>query len=162
MKPGPLLLAAAAVTALAVSACTAAPLSAELGEIPYVKDKEPTFTPASWLYAGADIDTLAAGVDDLGSVPVSQRLAQVDRNSDLVVSVYYDACSKAAPALDLHGTTLSVRFVTLDRNCVRAEDTLALFSVRRSSLPDPLEYTVCGRTVTLSGDQVSGESAGAC
>jgi len=150
------------IAVLAASGCTTAPVSVDLGEISYVKDKNPTFTPASWLYTGADIDTLATGVDRLGSARVSQGLGQVDRTSDVVVSVYYDACAKDDPTLDLQGSTLTVRFVTLNRNCVRAEDTLALFLVRRPGLPDPLVYTVCGRTVTLDGYQVSGESAGAC
>lgn len=162
MPPTPRILAALSA-ALLMAGCTSGPVGDDLGSISYVRDKQPSSTPVTYVYAGTQIDTLATLVHGLQNPELSRRLDGVDGTTDMVVTVYFDACAKADPQLTLNGDTLTVRYgAVLNRNCVRAVDTLALFAVPRSALPDPVTFQACGRSLTITSDGVQGEPIGLC
>ncbi len=128
-----------------------------------MRDKQPRSKPITYVYIGTEIDTLATLVHGLQDPEVTRRLDGVDGSTRMVVSVYFDACTKADPGLTLDGGTLTVRYgATLNRNCLRAVDTLALFAVLRSELADPTTFQACGRTLTISADRVQGDPIGLC
>ena len=156
--------AAAVVGCTALLAgCTAALPAENLGTLSYVLDQEPSVPVVTTFHTGERIDALATTMRDLQASGIAQRVDGVDRATQVVVTVYYDACGKEQPELVLTGSTLKVRYgVELNRNCVRAMDTLTVFAVPRSRLPDPTVLDVCGRQVTLSGDTVTGDPIGLC
>lgn len=155
--------AAAALSTLLLAGCTASPIGESLGEVAYVVDQKPQPAPSTWVYTSADIADLTSLVAGLGSTEFADRLADVDPKTHVVVSLYYDACSKSEPELVLDGSTLTVRYrATTTRNCARAVDTLALFAAPRSSLPDPVTLQVCKQVITVAGDTVTGEPIGLC
>ena len=149
--------------ALASSGCSAPAIGQNLGSIGYVRDKSPTNAPVTWVYAGSDIEPLIALVAGLGDDALTQRLRGVDRASQVVVTLYYDACAKSEPSLVLNGSTMTVAYgATQNRNCVRAVDTLVSFAVPRDRLPDPTTLRVCERSITIRRDGVGGEPIGLC
>ena len=160
----PLRLAAGTAVLAMTCGCTQSPVVGEsLGTIGYVRDRHPASTPATYLYTTASIADLTGLVDGLDAPDVAQRLHAVDPSTHVVVALYFDACAKSEPALALNGGTLTVRYGAIaNRTCVRAADTLALFAVPRSQLPDPTVLEVCERRVTLSGTDVSGDPIGLC
>lgn len=154
--------AVAGCTAL-LAGCTAAPPAENLGTVSYVRDKQPSSPAVTTFHTGDRIGTLVAALRDLHSPELAQRVDGVDPATHVVVTLYFDACAKEGPELVLTGSTLTVRYGTvLNRNCVRAVDTLTVFAVPRSRLPDPTGLEVCGRQVTLSGDAVTGDPIGLC
>ena len=154
--------AVAGCTAL-LAGCTSAPLAENLGTVSYVRDKRPSSPAVTTFHTGEQIDTLVATVRDLQAPELAQRVDAVDTATHVVVTLYFDACAKEQPELVLDAATLTVHYGTvLNRNCVRAVDTLAVFAVPRSRLPDPAALEVCGRRVTLSGDTVTGDPIGLC
>ena len=143
--------------------CSSGPVGENLGSISYVRDKQPTSKPITYVYIGTEIDTLATLVHGLQDPDVTRRLDGVDGTTGIVVSVYFDACTKADPGLILDGGTLTVRYgASLNRNCVRAVDTLALFAVPKSALADPTMFQACGRTLMITADRVVGDPIGLC
>ncbi|GAA0327571.1 hypothetical protein [Micropruina glycogenica] len=143
--------------ALASSGCSAPAIGQNLGSIGYVRDKSPTSAPVTWVHAGSDIEPLISLVAGLGDDALTQRLRGVDRASQVVVTLYYDACAKSEPSL------LTVAYgATQNRNCVRAVDTLVSFAVPRDRLPDPTTLRVCERSITIGRDGVGGEPIGLC
>lgn len=128
--------------------CSAGSLGRPLGGVGYVLDHKPDRQPISWIWTEADLPELTELIAQLGDGELQQRLADVDLTREVVVSLYYDACSTQDPELVLDGAQLVVRLRTdLHRNCVRAVDTLALFAVPRAELPNPVSYA--GQEFTL-------------
>ncbi len=161
------LVAAAALCAMAVAAgCVAevaAPVGRELGALSYVGDRLPTFKPVTWVHAGSDLAGLRTRMAEVGDAALSQRLAAVDESSELVVTLYFDACARADPLLMRDGATITVRYAReLNRTCVRAIDTLALFAVPRDALLDPTTLQVCSGSVTVTREGVTGDPIGLC
>lgn len=155
-------LAAAVTGGVLLAGCTASGPGRSLGAIGYVADKKPALAPATWVHTGDRIAELAAGVTDLDA-GLGRRIAALDPAADLVVTLYYDGCAKGSPALVLDGSTLGVRYgETITRSCYRPVDTLAVFAVHRSSVPDPVRLEVCGRTITVTRTEVSGTPIGLC
>lgn len=128
-----------------------------------MRDKRPASKPITWVYVGGDLGALKALVNGLGDSGLTQRLGAVDASTNVVVTLYYDGCTKAEPSLVLDGAAITVQYgQELNRNCVRAVDTLVLFAVPRASLPDPVTLQVCGATISLTRDAVSGDPIGLC
>lgn len=132
---------AVAMAAVLTSGCTSNALGRPLGGVGYVLDKKADRQASSRIWTGTDLPELVALVAQLGNDQLQQQLAEVDPAHEVVVSLYFDACSQEDPELVLDGSVLSVRYRTqLNRNCVRAVDTLVLFAVVRTDLPEKVTY----------------------
>ena len=132
---------AVAMAAVLTGGCTPSALGRSLGGVSYVLDQKADRQASSWVWTGSDLPELVALVAQLGNDQLQQQLAAVDPTREVVVSLYFDACSQEGPELILQGSVLSVRYRTeLHRNCVRAIDTLVLFAVARSDLPETVTY----------------------
>lgn len=160
-------LALGVAASLMLTACTGPNTVGDtLGSIRYVVDKTTADVGlATTLHTGASIAALADRVQTLGDQQLAQRLRAVDSTGTVVVSLYFDACSKSGPSLQLAGAELTVRYAEeLNRTCVRAIDTLTVFAIAKDRLPNPVTLAVCptqGR-VTLNGDTVTGQPARMC
>lgn len=132
---------AVAMAAVLTGGCTSSALGRPLGGVGYVLDKKADRQASSRIWTGTDLPELVALVAQLGNDQLQQQLAEVDPAHEVVVSLYFDACSQEDPELVLDGSVLSVRYRTqLNRNCVRAVDTLVLFAVVRTDLPEKVTY----------------------
>lgn len=132
---------AVGMAAVLVGGCTSAGLGRSLGGVSYVVDKLSDRQASSRIWTATDLPELADLVALLGDDELERRLAEVDPAREVVVSLYFDACSTQDPELILDGQLLTVRYRTdLNRNCVRAVDTLTLFAVPRADLPDRVVY----------------------
>jgi hypothetical protein len=136
-----LAMVAVAMAAVLTGGCTSNAPGRPLGGVGYVLDKKADRQASSRIWTGTDLPELVALVAQLGNDQLQQQLAEVDPAHEVVVSLYFDACSQEDPELVLDGSVLSVRYRTqLNRNCVRAVDTLVLFAVVRTDLPQKVTY----------------------
>lgn len=132
---------AVGMAAALLGGCTSGSLGRPLGGVSYVLDKKADHQAISWIWTENDLPELADLIAQLGDDELERRLAEVDPGREVVVSLYFDACSTQDPELVLDGSLLTVRYRTdLNRNCVRAVDTLALFAVPRAELPATVVY----------------------
>lgn len=157
----------AAILALAggaLSGCGSGQVGITLGEIGYVLDRN---GPPAANAVYADPTRIAELAQDVRvgwrSAELAAALERLPADR-VVVTHYYNACARADPRLLRSGTRVRIDYGrNIDRQCVRAADTLAIVVVQAGQLPDPVTFELCRATIVLdAGHATSRGETGMC
>jgi len=135
---------------------------AEVGHVmarhQYLVDLDVPLAADQWLYVGAEQDVLAQRLEASGLDETAHQVRSTDGTLYGIVTVTFNACGNDEPQLRLDDGTVQVRFGTrIDRECYRPIDTLVLFSVTLTDLPDPTTFRLCSSPFVWAGGEVTGQ-----